>query len=833
MKRSGMKLLTDRAAPVRIEVLCRPNHTAGKAASYSSSTIGLLEQSLRLATLVCDSPFATLVMPDVDIAWNKGSGQATLGAIAHRHSLERYVFESEGLFEVPNVPDDERFSGAQLVIEGQSVASYAGARVVAPGGRVLGVLSVLNVTARQLSTEQRVALLALASQTAAQYTVCEELAFARGLLESAPTAIYHTDGHGRITYANREYRRVYRLGPEDSVDDWAKSVHPDDRPRMEAAWADFCQYPRPSAWEWRTVGGNDDTRVYAEKIVAATDVAGFVGISTDITEQVSARNSLHRVEALFRSTFEQAPVGIAYADGDTRFERCNRAFCDMLGYDPDELETRSIAELTYAADAADSSTEIQRLWLGEIDFFVQEKRYIRKDQSPVWVRVTATLVRDENGIPKCSVGFIEDIADRKALEVDLLKSRNLLQAVIADIPVAIRACDVDGRIFLHNRAAEALFTNLGVGDSVSQSSWGQTGRAPQTFLPDGTTRVAEQDRPLARALRGETVTNAELLLVPAEGSARTIITSTRPLASDGGGSLGAVAVTLDVTEQRALERELMQAQKLESIGQLAAGIAHEINTPTQFIGDNIRFLQESFRDIVRLVEQLAVLVRGSGNGSIQSAPIAAALNGSAVSYLREELPKAISQSLEGVERIAKIVGAMKEFSHPGVDRTPLDLNRAIASTITVATNEWKYVADVTTDFDATLPLVPVMPGAFNQVILNMIVNAAQAIGDIAAGATSSKGAIAIATRRVDDWVEIDIADTGCGIPAKVLDRIFDPFFTTKMVGKGTGQGLAIAQDVIVKKHGGTISVDSQPGVGTTFTVRLPLGNPKADAAVAA
>jgi signal transduction histidine kinase len=165
---------------------------------------------------------------------------------------------------------------------------------------------------------------------------------------------------------------------------------------------------------------------------------------------------------------------------------------------------------------------------------------------------------------------------------------------------------------------------------------------------------------------------------------------------------------------------------------------------------------------------------------------------------------------------------MKEFSHPGVEKTPVDLNRAIASTITVASNEWKYVADVNTELDPDLPPVAVMLGAFNQVILNIIVNAAHAISDVVHEAPAGKGTITVTTRQAHNGVEIAIRDTGCGMPAKTIARIFDPFFTTKPVGKGTGQGLAIAHDVIVKKHGGTISVDSEPGVGTTFTLRLPL-----------
>jgi signal transduction histidine kinase len=190
------------------------------------------------------------------------------------------------------------------------------------------------------------------------------------------------------------------------------------------------------------------------------------------------------------------------------------------------------------------------------------------------------------------------------------------------------------------------------------------------------------------------------------------------------------------------------------------------------------------------------------------------------------------QSLDGVERISKIVGAMKDFSHPATEKAPYDLNRAILSTITVATNEWKYVADIVTDLAADLPFVPVMPGAFNQVVLNILVNAAHAIGAANATTVATKGVITVSTRKHQNWAEIRIKDSGCGMPQEVRDRIFDPFFTTKGVGKGTGQGLAIAHDVIVKKHHGTITVDTAPGLGTTFVLRLPLEATDAAAAAA-
>jgi len=287
------------------------------------------------------------------------------------------------------------------------------------------------------------------------------------------------------------------------------------------------------------------------------------------------------------------------------------------------------------------------------------------------------------------------------------------------------------------------------------------------------------------------------------------------------------AFVRDITERRRMEDELAHAQKMESIGQLAAGIAHEINTPTQYIGDNVRFLQDAFGDIQRLLRAFDQLLRAAQEHAVGAeliAEIESLIQQADVPYLASEIPKAIQQSLEGVERVATIVRAMKEFSHPGRgQKQAIDLNHAIDTTLTVSRNEWKYLADVVTDFDPSLPLVPCLPGEFHQVILNLVVNAAQAIANVAGDGPQRKGTITVRTRRDGDWAEIRIADTGTGIPAEISAKVFDPFFTTKEVGKGTGQGLSIAHFIMVEKHHGTITFETTVGRGTTFIIRLPIG----------
>jgi signal transduction histidine kinase len=300
-------------------------------------------------------------------------------------------------------------------------------------------------------------------------------------------------------------------------------------------------------------------------------------------------------------------------------------------------------------------------------------------------------------------------------------------------------------------------------------------------------------------------------------SGRTIIQDGIPVRYEG--------MCEDVTERNLLRAQLLQAQKLESVGQLAAGIAHEINTPTQYIGDNVRFMKDAFLDLRSLLahyERLLLLAKSNTLTTESIHEIEEAVRSADAGYLLEEIPKAVEQTLEGVTRVSTIVSAMKEFSHPGTkEKIPLDLNHAIDSTITVSRNEWKYVAELETDFDPALPLINCLPGELSQVILNLIVNAAHAIADVVREGGLEKGKITVQTKTLTDWAEILIHDTGAGIPEEIRTRIFDPFFTTKGIGKGTGQGLAIARSVVVDKHGGTIHFETEMGRGTTFIIRLP------------
>jgi PAS domain S-box-containing protein len=284
----------------------------------------------------------------------------------------------------------------------------------------------------------------------------------------------------------------------------------------------------------------------------------------------------------------------------------------------------------------------------------------------------------------------------------------------------------------------------------------------------------------------------------------------------------------EVTHLRQMETQLLQSQKLEAIGQLAAGIAHEINTPAQFVGDNTQFLRHAFADLLPLLDIHAELLAAARAGHVPAELMERAeamIEDVDLDFLRRELPLSITHMEEGITRIGNVVKSMKEFAHPGGrEKSLTDLNRTIENTIVVARNEYKYVADMETDLDPDLPQVMCFTDDIKQALLNVVINATHAIEEAVGDDPDKRGRITISTARRDDQVELRVSDTGPGIPAAIRSKVFDPFFTTKPVGKGTGQGLSIVHSTIVEKHGGTITFETEEGRGTTFIIRLPVGH---------
>ena len=362
------------------------------------------------------------------------------------------------------------------------------------------------------------------------------------------------------------------------------------------------------------------------------------------------------------------------------------------------------------------------------------------------------------------------------------------------------------------------------------------GRSPAMLVPAEDN--PEAFKQIAAAVRdGTTTGNLELLARRQDGSRFWAGMVMAPVRSETGHIFYYVGIGADITaklaqqrEQRELQEKLYEemrerermaielrlAQKLESVGRLAAGIAHEINTPIQYIGDSVSFLQSAQMDLDRLVKAYRDVLPSSPSSEAASR-IEKEID---LEFLSREMPKAFERTLEGVERVAAIVRAMKEFAHPdSPEHSSADLNHALETTLTVAHNEYKYSAQIETRF-GELPPVPCNVGELNQVFLNLIVNAAHAIAE--SGKSADTGRIVVTTATAASHVEISIEDNGCGIPQEHLEKIFDPFFTTKPVGKGTGQGLAIARSIIAEKHGGHIDVHSVVGQGTRFLLRLPI-----------
>ena len=408
----------------------------------------------------------------------------------------------------------------------------------------------------------------------------------------------------------------------------------------------------------------------------------------------------------------------------------------------------------------------------------------------------------------------------------LLQESQYLRALMETSADRIYYKDLQSRITYGSRSFLQLF-NL---SELSELR----GRTDFDFFSEEHARAAfEDEQEIIRT--GVAKLNLEEIETWPDGRVTWVSTSKAPFRDDQGRIIGTFGISRDITRRKAAEREhqqmevlLRHAQKLESIGSLAAGIAHEINTPTQYIGDNTSFLGSTLPAVLSCLEVQRRFLLDLQSGQDRPGQADEALRQIEdldLGYLADEIPKAIKETLEGIARVTSIVRAMKDFSHPGgAGKAPVDLNKAIESTLTVSRSVWKPVAELQQDLDPELAPVLCFQGEINQAVLNLVVNAAQAIDEaLDSRRTGRLGVIRIATRQVGREVRISVSDTGHGIPEAIRNRIFEPFFTTKPVGKGTGQGLAIVHSVVVDKHGGRVTVETAPGLGTTFHLFLPVG----------
>ena len=531
--------------------------------------------------------------------------------------------------------------------------------------------------------------------------------------------------------------------------------------------------------------------------------------------RIVVQKALRESEQRFQSAFEHAGVGMALVDLSGRWLQVNPALCDLLGYTSSELLTTNAQAVTYPDDLPATVRALRQLGTGAFKIHQTEKRYLHKDGHAVWGLLTASPVAKPNGEPAYFVTQVQDISKRKQAEDELRAAHAESELFINSVPSILIGTDAAGQIRRWNLAAANAFALPA--SAVRGKSLKDCGI--KWISPNIGAEIDSWLRIEKGGIRSD-------LLFEKDGDQHFLGLSVNRVTFAKEKSLGLLITGVDITERRRLEEQLKQAQKLEAIGQLAAGIAHEINTPTQYVGDNTTFVKQSWSAISDLARAAQRIDEESRAGSISpeaSAKLHHCIEEADLDYLLDEMPKAIDQSLEGVQRVAKIVRAMKEFSHPGSEeKTAFDINRAIETTITVARNEWKYVSEVETCLDPELPLVHCHAGEFNQVILNLLINAAHAIRQVVGDGSGGKGKIRVTTSKDRNGVEISIHDTGCGIPQAIQSRIFEPFFTTKPVGQGTGQGLALAHTTIVRRHGGRLWFESVEGKGSTFFIRLPI-----------
>ncbi|MCK4304041.1 MAG: PAS domain S-box protein [Candidatus Eisenbacteria sp.] len=509
-------------------------------------------------------------------------------------------------------------------------------------------------------------------------------------------------------------------------------------------------------------------------------------------------------------------------DSEGMIKRVNRAALELLGYAEPGLINQAAVSLL-------PSEERECGWLigcsqGKKACNV-ETYFMSKSGVKVPMLLSCSMLQGDDGAIEGRVWVAQDIRERKKAERALRDQNARTEQLLASIPSLLMAVGADGRLLHWNTPSERTF-GIRAQDIMGASFWKCGIELNWERIKEAVERCRESRDP---------VQLDDLTYVRPNGKSGVLTLTINPY---GGRKeqTGFLLLGEDITERRILEHQLSQAQKLESIGQLAAGIAHEINTPIQYVGDNVQFLGQAFEELCVLLckhERLLQQVKGEGLEQELVAEIDSEAEELDIEGLREEIPSAIDAAQEGANRVAQIVAAMKAYSHPGTEEmTACDMNQAIENVTVVSRNEWKYVADMVMNFDPSLCLVNCFLGEINQVILNLIVNAAHAIKDVVEveeGKEGPKGTITITTRRDGEFAEIRVCDTGGGIPEEIRGKVFDPFFTTKEVGQGTGQGLTLCHSAM-EKHAGTITFETRENEGTTFIIRIPLEGRKAQAA---
>ena len=640
----------------------------------------------------------------------------------------------------------------------------------------------------------------------------------RRILMNLPDIPWTLDQTGKIVYISP---RVKDFVGYSSADIYAgrlaflmEKVHSADRGRLEHAYEKLFSAMTPLDEEFRFQHA-DGSWLWIQNRATPYRVKNAVfadGVSSDISDRKQAELELQSKTAFLEAQANSTIDGVLVVDSNGRIILHNQRFNEIFRMPP-ELQT-SVEDGPVLRHATELIRDPES-FLTRVKHLYSEPEATSRDE----IELKDGTILDRYSSPVKShrgqyygrIWTFRDITAQKRRE-DTLRQ---LSAAVEQSPVSVVITDPHGNISYVNRK----FTQC-TGYPIEEVQGRNSSILNSGYSPRETYKVLWSTILQGKEWRGEfrnRKKNGDLYWEEAVIS---------PIMDESGAITHFLAVKEDTTERRALESELHQAQKLEAIGQLAAGIAHEINTPIQYVGDNTLFLKETWQQTARILDAAQRLRGEMGTSQDHSDVITdfdALVRSADLSYLSQEVPKAIEQTLDGIGRVTTIVRAMKEFSHPGSDeKRAIDLNKAIQATVTIGRNEYKYVADVELRLDPELPLVVCFAGEINQVLLNLLVNAAHAIGDAQKLFGAGRGEISISTLRDGPWAEVRVQDSGAGIPEAIRGKIFDPFFTTKEVGKGTGQGLTMAQTVVVKKHSGRIWFETEVGKGTTFFVRLPI-----------
>jgi PAS domain S-box-containing protein len=537
------------------------------------------------------------------------------------------------------------------------------------------------------------------------------------------------------------------------------------------------------------------------------------------------------VETLFRNTIENAPIGIAFANRDGGFRHGNLAFCAMLGFNADELKKESIANLTHAADIEATTAGLERLWRGEVTHLDFEKRYLRKDGGALWVRATISLVYGGSDQPECSVEFLRDISKRKEMAAALLQNQRLLATVFGELPLALVACDVRGQITHYNSAAAELF---GI---PAESELCKLPRNPypltsQVFRPDGKTPVSREDRPLARMLRGETVRDAEFVIVRPDGVVRTVLSSAQRLTGGAGQPMGALAVIEDITQRREAEEELervhkqlMLASRHAGMADVATNVLHNVGNVLNSVNVSANLVSDRIRKskCTSLGRAAALLNEHSGDladflGGPQGRHLPAYLQELATELVaeRDAAVAELSELRNNVEHIKQIVAMQQSYAKRGGITDTVDVRVLVEDSLRM--NEGalsRHGVTIERDF-AEVPLVEVDKHKVLQILVNVIRNAKYACSE----AQGAEKRVTVRLRATAAEIIIAVIDTGVGIPKENLERIFNHGFTTRSEGHGFGlHSSALA----ARELGGSLRGESAGlGKGATFTLTLPL-----------